>query len=327
MENFWRNRKVLVTGAAGFIASHAVEQLVEKGAKVTAVDNLSNGNPDNLDKVIEKIDFLEGDLMDVNFCLEISKRQECIMNLAAMVGGISFNKEHPGTMFWHNAVVALNMLEAARKNNVERFQVISSACVYPRFCTIPTPEEEGFDGIPEPTNYGYGWAKRMAEVQAYTYAGEYKMNISIVRPYNCYGPRDHFEPLKAHVIPALIKRVFDNENPLKVWGDGEQSRSFIYVEDLARGMIEAVEKYPQAQALNLGAKEEIKIKDLIKMILDISGKKPEVIFDTSKPAGQPRRNCDNTKALEKIGFEAGIGLEEGLKKTILWYKEKGKNNK
>jgi len=323
MKNFWDRRKVLVTGAAGFVGSHLIEQLLERGAVVTAVDNLSNGCIENLSAVGKKINFIKGDLKDFDFCLKVSKGQSCVMNLTSMVAGISFNKMHPGTMFWNNAIVCLNMLEAARQSNVGRFQVASSACVYPRFCTIPTPEEEGFKGLPEPTNYGYGWAKRTAEVQANAYSKEFKMKISIVRPYNCYGPRDHFDPQKSHVIPALIKRVFDGEDPLRVWGDGEQSRAFIYVEDLARGMMEAIEKYPVADPINLGTKEEIKIKDLIKMILDISDRHPQVVFDTSKPSGQPRRNCDTKKAIEKVDFEAKINLIEGLKRTILWYKQKG----
>jgi len=323
MKNFWNKRKILVTGAAGFVGSHLIEQLIERGAVITAVDNLSNGCIENLSAVGKKINFIKGDLKDFDFCLKVSKGQSCVMNLVAMVAGISFNKMHPGTMFWNNAIVCLNMLEAARQSNVGRFQVVSSACVYPRFCTIPTPEEEGFKGLLEPTNYGYGWAKRTAEVQANAYTEEFKMKISIVRPYNCYGPRDHFDPQKSHVIPALIKRVFDGEDPLRVWGDGEQSRAFIYVEDLARGMMEAIEKYPVADPINLGTKEEIKIKDLIKMILDISDRHPQVVFDTSKPSGQPRRNCDTKKAIEKVDFEAKINLIEGLKRTILWYKQKG----
>jgi GDP-L-fucose synthase len=159
----------------------------------------------------------------------------------------------------------------------------------------------------------------MAEFQANAYAREFGMKIAIARPYNAYGPRDHFDPEKSHVIPALIKRVFDGENPLTVWGDGEQSRAFLYVTDLARGLLEVTEKYAEADPLNIGTEEEIKIKDLVSLILKISGFNHKVSFDTSKPSGQPRRNCDNTKAMAKTGFRAKVKLEDGLKKTIEWY--------
>lgn len=318
--NFWENKKVLLTGGTGFIGSHLVERLVDKGAKVKVVDNLENSSLDNLSRVKHKIEFAKRDLRNLNDCREASQNQEIVLNLAAKVGGIEFNKNHPGTIFRDNVLINTNMLEAARSNMIERFLVVSSACVYPRYCTIPTPEEEGFKGVPEPTNEGYGWAKRMAEVQARAYAQEFGMKIAIIRPYNTYGPRDHFDPEKSHVIPALIKRIFDGENPLTVWGDGEQSRAFLYVEDLAAGMLKVIEAYPVCDPLNLGTIEEIKIKDLVRLIIKLSGKNPKVYFDTSKPSGQPKRNCDNRKAKQKIDFEAKINLREGLTKTIVWYK-------
>lgn len=320
MSNFWFKKKVLVTGGAGFIGSHLVELLVKKGAKVTVADNLENGSLKNLKKVKERINFLKKDLKILRQAKEACRGQEVVFNLAAKVGGIEFNKRNPGTMFRDNILINTNVLETARQERVERFLVVSSACVYPRFCSIPTPEEEGFKGVPEPTNQGYGWAKRMAEVQGRLYAQEFGMKISMVRPYNTYGPRDHFDPEKSHVIPALIKRVFDDENPLVVWGSGNQSRAFLYVSDLVRGMMMAIEKYPQPDPINLGTDEEIKIKDLINLIVKLSGKNPKILFDASKPEGQPRRNCDTRKAKEKIGFKAQIKLREGLKKTIKWYK-------
>ena len=317
---FWAKKKVLVTGGAGFIGSHLVEMLVSKKAKVTVVDNLSNSTLRNLKKVKDKIRFIKIDLKNLKNTEKACREQEIIMNLAAKVGGIEYNRTHLGTMFRENVLINSNVLEAARRTKVERFLVVSSACVYRRNCTIPTPEKEGFKGVPEPTNEGYGWAKRMAEVQGRLYAQEFGMKIGIVRPYNCYGPRDHFDPEKSHVIPALIKRVFDGEDPLIVWGDGGQSRTFLYVEDLARGLMEAIEKYPVPDPINIGTDEEIKIKDLVKLILKLPGKNPTVFFDTSKPAGQPRRNCDTRKAKEKIGFKSQIKLRKGLKKTIEWYK-------
>lgn len=322
---FWKEKKVLVTGGAGFVGSHVVEMLIEKKAKVTVADDLSNGTIKNLSNVMSEIIFSKEDLTDLKSCIKVTKDQEIVLNLAARVGGIDYNKHHQGTMFRDNALINLNMLEASRLNGVERFLVVSSACVYPNICTVPTPESEGFLDQPEPTNYGYGWAKRFAEVQAGTYYQEYGMKIGIVRPYNAYGPRDHFDPEKSHVIPALIKRIFDGENPIKVWGNGEQSRSFLYVTDFARGAIDAIEKYPVTDPINLGTDEEVKIKDLVYLIIKLSGEELKVIFDTSKPAGQPRRNCDFTKAKKEIGFHAQVTLIEGLEKTIRWY-TKEKNN-
>lgn len=320
---FWNGKNVLVTGGAGLIGSHVVEMLLENGANVRVVDNLENGSLENLKSCKEKIEFIKGDLSKQEVCERLSKGEDVVLNLAAKVGGIKFNKEHPGTMFTSNILISTQMLDAACKNDVERYLCVSSACVYPRYCMIPTPESEGFKDIPEPTNIGYGWAKRMAEVQAQCYAEEYGMKIAIVRPYNTYGPRDHFDPEKSHVIPALIRRVFDGENPIMVWGDGEQTRAFIYVTDLARGMLLATEKYPKPDPINLGTNEEIKIKDLINAIIESSGTipRPKVIFDVDKPAGQPRRNSDNTKAKKLIGFEAEVPLREGLKRTIDWYEE------
>ena len=321
--SFWKNKRVLVTGGAGFIGSHVAEMLLEKQAMVAVIDNLSNGDLKNLSNVRSQINFIQGDLTDFGVCLKKSRNQEIVIHTAARVGGIGYNKDHPGTMFRDNILINTNMLEAARQNRVERYQVVSSACVYPRFCTIPTPETEGFKDVPEPTNQGYGWAKRMAEVQAHAYAQEFGMKIGIVRPYNAYGPRDHFDPEIAHVIPALIQRIYAGENPLTVWGDGEQSRAFFYVADFARGLIEAIEKYPVADPINLGTDEEVKIKDLAQLIVKLSGKDIKILFDTSKPVGQPRRNSDTTKAKEKLGFEAKVKLEEGLAKTIRWYEENG----
>ncbi len=319
---FWKNKKVLVTGGAGFIGSYVAEMLVGKKAVVSVADKADPVKDSNLAVVTDKIVYLRKDLLDFANCLEVTKGMDVVMNIAAAVAGIDYNRSHQAEMFFSNAKLSLNMLEAARINKVKRFLVVSSACVYTRFCAIPTPEIEGFRFIPEDTNEGYGLAKRLAEFQGQAYARDFGMEVAIARPYNAYGPRDSFDPEKSHVIPALIKRVFDGEDPLMVWGDGEQSRAFIYAEDFARGLLEVAEKYPCADPLNIGTDEEIKIKDLVKLIVKLSGRKPKAVFDTTKPSGQPRRNCDNRKALEKIGFTADMPLEQGLKKTIEWYKQK-----
>ena len=317
--DYWNNKKVLVTGGTGFIGSHVVEKLVARGARVTVLDNLSNGKIKNIAHLKDRVKFIKGDCADPAAAYNACKNQEVVMNLAARVGGIEYNRTHQGTMLNDNIAIASTMIEAVKKAKVERFLVVSSACVYPHDALVPTPESEGFRGDPEPTNGGYGWAKRMAETLGKYYAQEFGMKVAVVRPYNAYGPRDHFDPETSHVIPALIKRVMDGENPVVVWGSGKQTRAFLYVEDLAEGMIMAIEKYPVPDPINLGTDEEVSIVELVSMIIEISGVKASIRFDSSKPDGSPRRNSDNTKAKKNIGFTAKTPLSEGLTKTIKWY--------
>lgn len=318
MSNFWKNRKVLVTGGTGFIGSFVCEILLKRGAVVTATSR--SGHLSNVEKIKNEIEIIKTDLTSLSNALRVTKNKEVVINLASRVAGIQFNVNHPATMFMDNIQIAKNLLESSLKNDAERFLVVSSACVYPRYCTIPTPEGEGFRDDPEPTNLGYGWAKRVMELMGRFYEMEYGMKVGIARPYNAYGPRDDFNPMTSHVIPGIIKRVLDGEDPLRVWGSGNQSRSFLYVEDFARGLIEVVEKYPKADPINIGTHEEVTIGDLAKLIIKISGKKTEIKFDTSKPDGQPRRNCDTRKAKQLIGFEAKIRLRDGLRKTVDWYR-------
>lgn len=318
MKNFWFNKKVLVTGGTGFVGSHVAEVLLGKGARVTVTCH--SQNPANVKHLEKDLEIISADLTKFNDAVKATKNKNIVLNLAAKVAGIQYNLLHPAEMFSQNILIAQNMMAAALKNNVERFLVVSSACVYPRYATQPTPESEGFEKDPEPTNIGYGWAKRTAELLGRFYASEYKMKVAIVRPFNAYGPRDNFDPSTSHVIPGIIKRVFDGENPLKVWGSGKQTRSFIYVNDFVRGILLAIEKYPEADPLNIGADEEITIGELVRLIIRLSRKNTGIIFDTSKQDGQPRRHCDTQKTKEKTGFTAKTGLEEGLKKTILWYK-------
>jgi len=318
--DFWKNKKVLVTGGAGFIGSHVVEKLIAKGAKVRVLDNLQNGNLKNLSAVEGEYELIKGDASDPKIALLACRDQDIVMNLVARVGGIEYNRTHQATMMRDNMLLGSVMIEAARLASVERFLVVSSACVYPRNASIPTPEAEGFMDEPEPTNGGYGWAKRMNELLGKYYNEEFGMKVGVVRPYNCYGPRDHFDPKFSHVISALIKRTFDGENPIRVWGSGNQTRAFLYVDDLADGMILAIEKYPSPDAINLGTDEEISIKDLAKKIVKISEKDSKIEFDTTKPDGSKRRKSDTTKATEKIGFKPSVSIDEGLRITIEWYK-------
>lgn len=320
-KRFWNKRKVLVTGGTGFIGSHVVERLVRLGARVTVMDRMRDGKIRNIAYLKKKVKFITGDCTVPGDALRACRGQDTVMNLAARVGGIEYNMAHQGTMLYDNFLIAATMLDAARQAGVRRFLVVSSACVYPHDAKIPTPETEGFRDEPEPTNGGYGWSKRMSEKLGMYFAGQFGMKIAIVRPYNAYGPRDTFDPKSSHVIPALIKRVIDGENPIVVWGSGKQTRAFLYVDDLADGMIRATENYAVADPVNLGTDEEVTVEGLIRKIIRTAGSKVAVRFDRSKPDGSPRRNSNNSKAKKTIGFVARTKLDEGLKKTIQWYRK------
>lgn len=313
----YKGKQVLVTGGAGFIGSHVVEQLVNCGAKIRVVGRSSN--PKFLEHLGNDIEYVKADLLNMNNCIDVSNGCEIVFHLASKVGGIGYNIEHPATMFTTNTIINMQMLEAARKNDVTEYQYVSSTCVYPRHATVPTPESEGFKDDPEPSNKGYGWAKRVGELQAKYCAEEYGIKISIVRPMNVYGPRDDFNLETAHVIPALIRRILESKDKIKVWGSGNQTRGFVYVDDIVNGMILAMEKYPKPNPINIGATEEVTIKDLVKMILEFTGCNLEVEFDTSKPEGQLRKIADIQKAKTLLEYEPKISLRDGLKKMIDWY--------
>ncbi|TSC89234.1 MAG: Uncharacterized protein G01um10143_615 [Parcubacteria group bacterium Gr01-1014_3] len=325
MADFYANKKVFVTGGAGLIGSHLVEMLVERGAKVT-VPVRKTTKLDFLESVRDKITVVEVDLFDKPSVLRAMKGQEIVLNLAAAKGGgIAHSMAHHASLFRDNITSFMNVIDAAREVGVERFLVVSSACVYPTNTTSPTPEEEGVKDQPDPSNAGYGWSKRMEEYLGKAYAEEFGMKIAIARPYNAYGPRDDFFAPTNHVIPSLIKRILSGENPLVVWGSGKQTRSFLYAKDFARGLLDVCEKYPVADPLNIGSDEETSIGDLAKLLVELTGAKLDIVFDSTKPDGQPRRTCDTRKAKEKIGFSSRILLRDGLASTINWYKtEKAK---
>ena len=316
--SFWRDKMVLVPGGAGFIGSHLIENLIKLHAKVRVIDNLENGSKSNLPAQTELI---PNDLFDMSACEAACEGIDIIINSAAKVAGVGYNVRHHGEMFYKNAQLNLNMLEAARRRGIDRYVVISSACVYESTPPIPTPESHGFVGDPEPTNFGYGWAKRVAEVQARAYADEYGMKISIVRPYNTYGPRDHFETDKAHVIPALIRKVYSGTKELVVWGDGSQKRSFVFVSDLVQGLLLAAERYPMADPINIGSGEEVSIGNLVQLILEASGKQLAVIFDPSRPSGQLRRCPDLQRAKDLLGYSPRVSTREGVRRTVEWYRD------
>ena len=327
MAGFWRGKRVAVAGGAGFIGSFLVEQLVGAGAHVTLCQRRA-GFPDFYAAIGDAVAIFQGDLQDTQACRDFVEGQEIVMYLAASVAGIAFNVEHPASIFQDNVRPFLNTIEASKDAGVERFLVTSSACVYPRFCTIPTPETEGHDDLPEPTNLGYGMAKRVEELVGRMYAEEFGLRVAIARPYNGYGPRDDFAPETSHVIPALIRRIFEEkENPLNVWGSGKQTRSFLYVTDFARGLMEVTERHAEADPVNLGSEEEVSIRDLVQKLVAIHGGAVEVRFDESKPEGQPRRACDTTKARREVGFEARVPLDEGLQQTVDWFLRHGERGR
>jgi GDP-L-fucose synthase len=325
-DDFWAGKKVLVTGGSGMVGSCISKILLELNSDVFIT--VYNKDYSKIRDIKNKIKIYKNcDLRNLDGANKALKNKDIVLHLAAKVAGINYNRKHPGTMFRDNMLINSNVLDAAVSNKIERILVVSSACVYPRDCQIPTPESEGFVGVPEPTNDGYGWAKRMLEFQAQAYNKEFSLKVAIARPYNCYGPRDNFNVETAHVIPSIIRRIYAGENPLKVWGTGEQSRSFLYVEDFARGLLEITEKCPCADPINLGTDEEIKIRDLVKLIIKLTNKDVKIIFDKSKPDGQPRRVCDITKCKRVIGFAPKVNLIEGLKRTIEWYKMEVRHEK
>lgn len=320
---FWKGKKVLVTGASGFIGSHLVEQLITAGANVSGTSRKKN--PAFLTKVKKRIKLFTGDLKDPAFCAKTVKKQDIVIHMAAVVGGVHYNSKHPASLFRDNLQPFMNMLEAARIEGVKRFITVSSACVYPRDAKVPTPEEEGWRDLPEKTNEGYGMAKRMQEYLSLKYAEEYGMNIAIPRPYNAYGPRDDFNPETSHVIPALIKKVLDakkaGETEVIMWGDGTSTRAFLYVDDFARGIMACAEHGIGKGPINIGVDEEKSIKKILESIIKHTKTKLTIKPDLTKPSGQPRRNCDVTRMEKELKFKAKTSLQEGLKKTIKWYDE------
>lgn len=319
---FFNNKKVLVTGGTGFIGSHLIEQLISLHAQPIIITRQKN--PIFLSHLIDQIDIRKGDLLDYSSIYPHFIGCDVVINLAAMVAGLEYNQKHPATIYHHNTQLFLNAIQAAKNANVTHFTTCSSACVYPRFCSLPTPEIEGMKDEPEPTNAGYGWAKRMQEFLSQQYANEFGMMIAIPRPYNAYGPRDNFNPISSHVIPALIRKAFETKTDyFDVWGNGEHSRSFLYVDDFARGIIEVSARYACHDPINIGADEEVTIKSVANMIADIVShirhREIQPRFLTSGLTGQPRRRCDTTKIARELQYQTHVSLCDGLKKTIEWY--------
>ena len=316
---------VAVTGGSGFVGSHVVEQLLALGARVI-VPSRQAPSPPFLAHLSDRIDVRPCDFQHRSQARPAINGADVVMNLAASVAGIEYNATHPETVFRDNMRTFLNVMEAALQVQARRFLVVSSACIYPRHCLVPTPETEGFADSPEPTNAGYGWAKRMEEYVAAAAVKEHGLEVAIARPYNAYGPRDNFNPGSSHVLPALILKANETtDGTLPVWGDGTPTRSFLYVDDFARGLIEVTARYAAADPINIGASEEVSIGTVAAMVAEIVGRRRgTAITPTFMPTsltGQPRRDCDTTKLVSALGFQPNVGLREGLERSVSWFLE------
>ncbi len=310
MSGFFEDRRVVVTGGAGFLGGYVVEGLRKRGCKNILVPKIEDYDLVNTNDIVR----MYGDM-----------RPDIVIHLAAVVGGIGANREHPGEFFYKNLMLGIQLIEQGRLRNIEKFVAIGTVCAYPKFTPVPFKEEDIWNGYPEETNAPYGLAKKMLLVQSQSYRAEYGFNSIFLLPVNLYGPGDNFNPKSSHVIPALIKKCVDaiesGADYIDCWGTGAPSREFIYVADAAEGILLATEHYNGAEPVNIGAGFEITIKDLVEKIATFTGFSGRVRWDSSKPDGQPRRRLDVSRAKEYFGFEAKTSFEEGLKQTIKWYME------
>ena len=302
------------------MGSYVSEFLVAAGAHVRIADNLSRGSKKFIASVLDSVEFFQEDLLNLEACQKVCKGQDIVMNLAAKVTGIEYNRTHQREMFETNFLLQRNVIHAAADSGVKRFLQVSTACIYPHDALVPTPESEGSRGVPEPTNEGYGWAKRMGEKLAAYYTKETGMECVIVRPFNAYGPRDNFEEAESHVIPALINRVLGGDDPVVIWGSGNQKRVFVHAKDIARGMVLLTQKAPPAEPVNIGHDRMVTIKELFQTICRVLGHSPKPRYDTTKPEGYPARAADTAKLRAITGFVPSITLEEGIREMVDWLK-------
>jgi GDP-L-fucose synthase len=310
MSGFFEDRRVVVTGGAGFLGGYIVEGLRKRGCKNILVPKIEDYDLVDIADIVRMYDDM---------------RPNIVIHLAAVVGGIGANREHPGEFFYKNLMMGVQLIEQGRLRNIEKFVAIGTVCAYPKFTPVPFKEEDIWNGYPEETNAPYGLAKKMLLVQSQSYRAEYGFNSVFLLPVNLYGPGDNFDPKSSHVIPALIKKCVDaiesGAEYIDCWGTGAPSREFIYVADAAEGILLATEHYNGAEPVNIGAGFEITIKDLVEKIVAFTGFNGQIRWDSSKPDGQPRRRLDVSRAKEYFGFEAKTSFEEGLKETIKWYME------
>jgi GDP-L-fucose synthase len=300
--------RITVTGGAGFLGTVLVRKLKAHGFQNIFVPHIE-------DYDLRETDGLRRMYEDSN--------PDVVIHLAAVVGGIGANRINPGKFFYENAIMGIQLIELGRHYGVDKMVVIGTICAYPKYTPVPFKEEHLYDGYPEETNAPYGMAKRMLLVQLQAYRQQYGMRGIYLLPVNLYGPGDNFDPASSHVIPALIKKCVDaresGAGEIEVWGDGSATREFIFVEDAAEGIVLATERYDEPEPVNIGVGFEISIKDLVHQVARLTGYQGRIVWDPTKPNGQPRRMLDTTRAWERFGFKARISFEEGLKRTIEWY--------
>jgi GDP-L-fucose synthase len=306
--NFWTDKRVVVTGGAGFLGTHVVEKLRARGCTRIVVPRSTEYDLCDKDAIVSLLDETKPNL---------------IIHLAAVVGGIGANRQHPGKFFYDNAIMGIQLIEQARRCGIDKLVCVGTVCSYPKYTPVPFKEADLWEGYPEETNAPYGLAKKMLLVQLQAYRQEYGFNGVYVVPVNLYGPRDNFDLETSHVIPALIRKCIEArmraEPSVLAWGSGEATREFLYVEDAAEGIVLAAERYDQSEPVNLGAGQEIKIRDLAELIREYAAFPGTIAWDASRPDGQPRRCLDTSRAWQAFGFRATTSLREGIGKTVQWY--------
>lgn len=307
-----KNKRITITGGKGFLGKHLIKAFRNHGHENITVADLPDYN------LI--------DLGDVRRLYE-ETRPDIVVHLAAKVGGIGFNRENPGSLFYDNIMMGVQLIHEGYLRKIEKFVALGTICAYPKFTPVPFKEENLWNGYPEETNAPYGLAKKMMLVQSQAYRQQYGFNSIFLLPVNLYGPGDNFDPRSSHVIPALIKKCVDarirGEKEIIVWGSGQATREFFYVEDAAEAIVLATERYNKSEPINIGAGFEISIRDLVELIVELTGFKGRIAWDATQPDGQPRRMLDTSKALQEIGFRATTDFREGLRKTISWYEAEG----
>lgn len=310
MSEFWKDQRFVVTGGSGFLGKVLTRKMQERGANDIFVPRIEDYN------LVDPVD-IDRMLVDSN--------PDVIIHLAAHVGGIGANSEHPAEFFYDNLMMGVQLMHKAWQTGVKKFVAIGTVCAYPKFTPVPFKEDDIWNGYPEETNAPYGLAKKMLLVQSQAYREQYGFNSIFLLPVNLYGPGDNFNLRSSHVIPALIRKCIEAEGngikEIEVWGDGSPTREFLYVEDAAEGIALATELFNESLPVNLGSGVEISIKDLAEKIAFLSDFSGKLIWNTDKPNGQPRRGLDTTRAFEKFGFKAKMTFDEGLANTIAWYRD------
>ncbi len=314
---FWQDKRVIVTGGAGFLGRYVVQKLRERGASAVIVPRSKEYDLRDLDAIRQ---LLSDSSHPAGGC---QKSVDVVIHLAARVGGIGANMAHPAEFFYDNLMMGAQLLHECWRSGVSKFVAVGTICAYPKFTPVPFREDDLWNGYPEETNAPYGLAKKMLLVQSQAYRQQYGYNSVFLLPVNLYGPGDNFDPDSSHVIPALIKKCLDakarGDREIVVWGDGSPTREFLYVEDAAEGIVLAAEKYNRSEPVNLGSAFEVSITDLVQTIVAITGFEGQIIWDESKPNGQPRRKLDTTRAEREFGFRSQTRFEDGLRNSVDWY--------